>query len=346
MPFEILEPATIESIAAQKGVNSKPTSRLQLESCADLWSQPVIEIEWTIRGLLPKGLYLLADREKGGKSYLAMQVALAVAQGRPIFPNSDDFRPDTPGRVHYYDLEMDGETFKSRLRELCKSADGLERMHRVTELERLTESGIAELSALQAGQRADLIVLDTLTAAVRAGGSTNQSIWKAEYEELACLRDVAHKTDCSILVLHHTNKTAGASPFDSIAGTRARGAATDGNFVVSRNGNVITLHAVTRRTAPIEIALGLFRQGVPGWSLIGDAKAVKRSEERDAILRLLANGPSMLARDIAETLGENRKAIGMRLTRMARDGEVERNPDGTYAAVLSPRDAGSFADER
>ena len=343
MPFEIVEPATIESIAAQKGVNSKPTWGLQLESCADLWSQPVIEIEWTIRGLLPKGLYLLADREKGGKSYLAMQAALAVAQGRPVFPNRDDFRPDAPGRVHYYDLEMDSETFKSRLRELCTSSDGLENMCRVTELERLTENGIKELSALQARNPADLIVLDTLTAAVRAGGSTNQSIWKAEYEELACLRDVAHKTNCTILVLHHTNKTAGASPFDSIAGTRARGVATDGNFVVSRNGNTITLHAVTRRTAPIELAMSLWRNGVPGWSLLGDASVVKRSAERDAVLDLLAAGPPMTAKDIAEALGQNRKAIGMRLTRMARDGEVERRSDGTYSAILSPREAGSFA---
>ena len=344
MPFEITEPEAIDNITARKGVKGAPATGLRVESCADLWREPVREIEWTIRGLLPKGLYLLADREKGGKSYLAMQAALSVAQGQPVFPNNDGYAPDKPGVVHYFDLEMDGETFKSRLRELCTSSDGLERMHRVTELERLTENGITELSALQSRNPADLIVIDTLTAAVRAGGSTNQSVWKAEYEELACLRDIAHKTNCSILVLHHTNKTAGASLFDSIAGTRARGAATDGNFVVQRNGNVITLHPVTRRTAPIEIALGLFRQGVPGWSLIGDAKAVKRSEERDAILRLLSNGPSMLARDIAETLGENRKAIGMRLTRMSRDGEVERYPDGTYAAILSPRDAGSFAE--
>ena len=342
MPYDITDSSAIETIASKKGVtNGGPAPGLQVRSCADLFKEPVREIEWTIRGLLPKGLYLLADREKGGKSFLAMQAALAVAQGRPVFPNSDDYAPDKPGAVHYYDLEMDAETFKSRLRELCTIADGLERMHRVTELQRLTEKGIAELSALQARQRADLIVIDTLTAAVGAG-STNNSVWKAEYEELACLRDVAHRTNCTILVLHHTNKTAGASPFDAIAGTRARGAATDGNLVVSRNGNIVTLHAVMRRTAPIEIAIGLFRQGVPGWSLLGDAKAVRRSAERDAVLQVLAEAGPALPRDVASALSKRQGTTRQLLMTMARDGEVERQPDGKYAAILTPREAGSF----
>ena len=68
-----------------------------------------------------------------------------------------------------------------------------------------------------------------------------------------------------------------------------------------------------------------------------------RSAERDAVLELLAGGPPMAAKELADTLAQKRATIGMRLTRMARDGEVERLGDGTYSAILSPREAGSLA---
>ena len=41
--------------------------------------------EWLIEGLLPEGLTVLSGAPKIGKSWLSLQLALAVTTGRPIF---------------------------------------------------------------------------------------------------------------------------------------------------------------------------------------------------------------------------------------------------------------------
>jgi hypothetical protein len=105
----------------------------------------------------------------------------------------------------------------------------------------------------------------------------------------------------------------------------------------------VTLHGVGRRLGELEIAIKLWRRDVPGWSLLGDAEAVRRSKERDDVLRILHGGEPMLPAAIATALGRNRGTIRWLVCQMANDGELERSADGRYSAVLSPTDAGSAA---
>jgi hypothetical protein len=300
-------------------------------------------MEWTVKGLLPKGLYMLADREKGGKSYLAMQIALAVAYGRGVFPDSERFRAENRGVVHYFDLEMDEATFQERLHFLNASDLLPGRMNRCTELDRLTATGVEQIAGLLDRQPADLVVIDTLIAATRNAGPKNSDVLKTEYEELARVRDLVHERNISALVVHHTSKAIASNVFDTISGSRGRGAATDGNLVISRAKGVVTLHGVGRRLGELEIAIKLWRRDVPGWSLLGDAEAVRRSKERDDVLRILHGGEPMLPAAIATALGRNRGTIRWLVCQMANDGELERSADGRYSAVLSPTDAGSAA---
>jgi hypothetical protein len=324
--------------------NEEP-QKLAGQSCADLFREEIKPMEWTIEGLLPKGLYLLADKEKGGKTYLGLQTALALAEGRGVFVNSSEFRPKNPGKTHYFDLEMDKATFKERLHLLNANPAHLHRVTRFEKLGRLTGTGIDEISDLLDREPADLIVLDTLTAATLAGApGADRNVWRAEYEELARVRDLAHQRNITALVLHHTNRTKTPNVFDTIAGTRARVGATDGNFVIGRKRGIVTLHAEIRRAANFELAIKLWRNKVPGWHLLGDADAARRSAERDAILRLLSGGPAMGSKQIAEALEKRRGATRALLSLMARDGEVDRDAEGKYTAVLTPVEAGSAAE--
>lgn len=340
--------AEVRKIAAEIAKRYEPASGpaaprvIEPDDCAALLAEELPPMDWIIDDLLPRGLYLLADREKGGKTFLAMQMALAVAMGRPVFENSERFRAAPARRVHYFDLEMDKKTFQERLHFL--DGDGLKpgQLSRVTTLGRITENGIVELRDLLDRYPAELVVIDTLAAATRGGGAKRQDVFNSEYEELAILRDLAHERDITILLLHHTNKgLSTGNVFDAISGTRARGAATDGNFVIGRANGVVSLHVVGRRLSGDDIAIRFQREPVPKWTYLGDASAVQRSAERDAVLRLLAEAGPALPKDIAAALVKRQGAVRYLLMAMRRDGEVERLDDGSYIAILTPREAGS-----
>src|SRR5689334_7275770 len=79
---------------------------------------------WAVPGLLPQGCVLLAGRPKVGKSWFALQLALAVASGQPAFGQV----PVERGDVLYMALEDRPERLQSRMKTLLKETsvpDGL-----------------------------------------------------------------------------------------------------------------------------------------------------------------------------------------------------------------------------
>lgn len=237
------------------------------------------------------------------------------------------------------------------MHELLPDNDRLPFLDYCFELGKLTETGAAELAGLLEKIPYNLVIIDTLSAAI-ASGAQRSDIFRAEYAELALLRELSRKHDTCIVVVHHTRKAAGGeSPLDAVSGTTARTAATDGVMTLTREaGGQRVLHVVHREGEPLDLALGFFIRGEPGWSLLGDAEAVRRSVERDAVLSLLIDcAPEgtatgrMLPKDIAEALKKAPGAVRVLLMKMSRDGEVVRHSDGTYSALLNPRQAGSLA---
>jgi hypothetical protein len=78
-------------------------------------------VRWLVHRLIPRpGWVLLAGPPKIGKSYLALQLALAVAQGRPWMG-----RATARGRVLYLQLDTPHELWRERLRELAEAGEDL-----------------------------------------------------------------------------------------------------------------------------------------------------------------------------------------------------------------------------
>jgi hypothetical protein len=68
------------------------------------------------------------------------------------------------------------------------------------------------------------------------------------------------------------------------------------------------------------------------WLKLGEADDFRRSEERRAVLRLLAqSGDAMTPAEVAKALGR-RPGAGMRMMmqRMRRDGEIQQLPNQKY----------------
>lgn len=50
----------------------------------ELYKQPIEPIPWVVENLLAPGLYFLGGSPKVGKSWLALQLCLAVCRGEPF----------------------------------------------------------------------------------------------------------------------------------------------------------------------------------------------------------------------------------------------------------------------
>lgn len=70
-------------------------------SVDDLRALPIPPTEWIIDGTLPNGLTLLAGAPKAGKSWAALDIAVNVAAGTPVFGSL----PSHQKRVLYMALE-------------------------------------------------------------------------------------------------------------------------------------------------------------------------------------------------------------------------------------------------
>jgi len=182
------------------------------------WPEPV----WSVPGLLPSGLAILAGKAKVGKSWLALQIAQAVAAGGVALGERV-----TAGPVLYLALEDTPRRLRDRMTKQGWSA-GLpcdfmalgEFYDQVGDL----RNGGGEILARQikhGGHR--LVVIDTLGRSV--GGDHN------DYTDmtlaLAPLQEIAHNNNCTALLIDHHNKMAGGDALTDILGTTAKGAMVD-----------------------------------------------------------------------------------------------------------------------
>ena len=78
----------------------------------DVWSQTPDEVDWLVEPIIERGrLYALYSPPKVGKSLLALEIAAALATGRPVFGNP----ARDPVRVLYVDLENSPADLVERL---------------------------------------------------------------------------------------------------------------------------------------------------------------------------------------------------------------------------------------
>lgn len=80
-------------------------------SAAELGIIDFPPMRWAVDGILPEGLSLLVGAPKVGKSWLAMDIAVAVASGRSALGQ----KPVEQGPVLYLALEDNGRRLQSRL---------------------------------------------------------------------------------------------------------------------------------------------------------------------------------------------------------------------------------------
>ena len=151
------------------------------------------------------------------------------------------------------------------------------------------------------------------------------------------LRDLAHKHECTVLVVHHSRKAdhGGGSVLDVVAGTGGVAGGLDGVMVLRKDAQTraFVLHVVNREMEELELALQLDMTEGCGWRLLGSAQEVRRSDSRQEVLSHLSHfGPGNPV-SIAAALGKNRSTMRTTLQRMYDNGDISRDEKGRYCLL-------------
>lgn len=298
-------------------------------TAAELLAREMPPPRWAVEGLLPEGLSLLAGKPKQGKSWMSLGLAVAITGGGRALGRL----PATEGEVLYLALEDTARRLKDRLQRLLAGAPPSSRLTVTTEWPRLGDGGLNALEEwLTARPETRLVVIDTL-ARVRPARAGNGDRYAEDYQVMAEMKAVADRHQTAILLVHHLRKMSADDPFDTVSGTTALTGAADAALVLQRRrgqaeaGLFLTGRDVEER----ELALH-WDAARCTWTLTGTAEEARRSQERTAILQVLAASAAPLTpKEVAERLQKPQDAVRRLMWRMEKQGELVSPARGRYS---------------
>lgn len=302
-------------------------------SAAALMSKPFEPATFVVSGLISEGVTLLGGKPKIGKSWLVLDLALAVASGQSLFGST----AVEQGDVLYIALEDNQRRLKSRL--VKKGVqDPPERLLLATEWPDLDAGCIPELEAWVAEAPSPRLIIIDVLKMVRPKPRPGEQPYDADYRALTGLGQFARQHGVAVLVVHHVRKMEADDPLESLSGTNGLTGAADAVMVLKRDngtGNA-TLYVRGRDVEENETTIRFNRQ-FGTWELLGRTEEVGRTSERQEVLNVLRMADKPLtAREVSDRMGKNYDAVRRTLVRMSGAGEIEKPGRGLYACLNSP----------
>ncbi|RKS77584.1 AAA domain-containing protein [Motilibacter peucedani] len=170
---------------------------------------PLPEPRWLVENrIVRQSLTVLGAKPGVGKSWLSMDLAVALAAGRPWV----GIDIPQPMRVLYVDAENGDDIALERIQQLGGTSTSLGgRLHYVTASIQLpAASGVARLRATIEWHQPDLVIVDTLAsvAPLAEKDTENSSLF------LAGVWHLARDHGAAMLLLHHLRKSLQGAPRD------------------------------------------------------------------------------------------------------------------------------------
>ncbi|HEX2554730.1 MAG TPA: AAA family ATPase [Microvirga sp.] len=300
-----------------------------IRSAVELQRKVFPPIRYVVPGYIAEGCTLFAGRPKLGKSWLMLDICLAVARGGDCLGG---IRCEQ-GDVLYLALEDNERRLQSRIGRVLGTfaPEWPEAFQYATKWPRAHEGGLDRIRDwIRAAKNPRLIVVDVL-AMFRAVRGGNEALYDGDYNAIKGLQEIASEFSVAIIVVHHTRKTVGeADPFEKVSGTLGLSGAADTTLILDRDGNGATLYGRGRDVEEIEAAV-TFNKDSCLWIVQGQAAEVRRTDERGAILALLEEADEpMTPTEISALTNSKSGATRKLLHVMAKAGEVMKAGRGRY----------------
>jgi AAA domain len=304
-----------------------PRVKFVRTSTNDIMERTFPPIKWVVPGYISEGFLVLAGRQKLGKTWLAIDMALAVAIGGIAMGSI----LCEQGDVLYIDMENGPRRIKSRISTLFpdeRNRPDLSRLEWVTAAPQLDAGFIDELEHWRTSvPRPRFVIIDVLQR-IKPAGNMTRNAYENDYAIWSPLQDWATRHGIAVLGLHHTKKGGADDPLETLSGSNGLSACADTTLVLDSDQNGKTLYVRGRDVEQKETAL-IFAGGY--WSILGEASEVRRSDERMTIIEALKdNGSAMGPTDIAVATAKKSENVRQLLFKMAKAGELYKVRGGRY----------------
>lgn len=296
-------------------------------------------LAYAIDGLLPEGFSLLIGPPKAGKSWLALDMLLAVSGGGYAVGK---IAMGVKRRVLYLALEDGHRRMQDRCRTILRDGPIPELFHYLTDI----RPGFV-VPTIQAFLRRHpdtaLVIIDTL-GKVMPPSQPGESAYQRDYRVAGALKRIADgHPGLAVSALHHDRKAASEDFIDSVSGTHGLAGAADTIVVLARKRQASeAVLMVTGRDVPeAEYALtmhdGLWR--LDGADLAEAAATAQRREDAaglgDVSVGILAfvrehGSEGVRARQVVEKFGRDAYQY---LGRLEESGRLIKPKRGLYIAT-------------
>ncbi len=325
-----------------------------IRSIADLRAREFKPVKWVIDGVIPTGNMMLVARPKMRKTWLALQLALAISRGQQ-FLGWDTIKGD----VLFLGLEDNERRIRNRINTLQKfemdvgdlsgfrywtggmDYDASGRMYLANPEEEANllstfprgDAGVDALEQyLEEFPNTSTIIIDTL--AHFRGGRTSRDVYQADYDSMIPITKLAARKEVLIIPVHHEKKgnadrERGGDFLEDINGSAGISGGVDGAISIKgRRGvqeeNESRKLLVSGRDVRYDYEIDIsFDAETGGWR-----KALKE-DVKVAIRDWLSRIPFMNKQDLATMIPHAGQArLYKALTEMKMEGEIEQTQWG------------------
>lgn len=286
------------------------------------WPEPV----WAIPNYLPVGLCILAGKPKIGKSWLALQIAQAVAAGGVALGERVEAGP-----VLYLALEDTERRLKERMQRQHWPRGLPVEFMRVGQFQErvgdLKDGGGVKLADQIELRDYRLVALDTLSRSI-AG---DQSDVEAMTAALTPLQEMAHQHNTVVLMVDHHHKGGLSDPdaVSDILGSTAKGAMADSVWGLYRErGKPGAKLAIVGRDVE-ERTLALQMDWLTGcWQCEGDANELQIAERHNDIIAYLEDVGQAGVIEITEAVERDKGNVYRDLQDLVNNGTLKKTGRG------------------
>jgi hypothetical protein len=289
---------------------------------------------WFLPDIVPsEGVTLLCSKPKYGKSWFALDAAIAATANRYTL---GEIKPDQ-GDVLYLALEDSRRRLQRRITKLLPTfkAEWPAGLTIATKWRRLHEGGLEDIRAWYQrtkdnGGKPVAVIIDVLAKIRKPTG--NRQAYEADYEALTGLCELANGLGIAVIVIHHVRKMAADDLMETISGSFGIAGSADTLLVMApgkTGGAVLDIRG--RDVESAELAIQFSKESCK-WTILGTAAEVHQTDQRKAIIAALAeHGAAMKITELMAATNMKRNPLDLLLGKMVRGGLIKRVGVGLYA---------------
>lgn len=320
--------------AAGGGLPEIAIPQVKVMTLDELQKTEIPPVKWVIPQLLPEGLTVLAGKPKMGKSWLLLNLMIALSYGDRAL---DRFKCQQ-APVLYLALEDTAGRFKSRLTNVIGERPAPKLGFFTTEWPKLSDKNEPGNALdllhrwLEANEGAQAIFIDTFTK-IRPGKQARDLDYERDYRHLEGLQRLAGQYGLSVIVCHHQRKAEAEDEFDTVHGSQGITGAADATWILSRPDRFSNRGelAITGRDYPETLKIALdFNKETCSWEWTGEVSDLAIKREHQEILDAIPENESVSIKQLEERTNLKYRTVHARVSRMIEEGLIEKTLTGRF----------------